>query len=144
FDESSGTPTVVWKATTQITNPRFSPDGRSIAFIGGLMSDEGLDGGDLFLVPAAGGEPRNLTAGRKSTPSDLAFAGPSRIVFAEWAGGGTAVCWLDLPGGEVRTLWKGDAHLGPPFRVTQTISRDGRDGAAIRHIFGGASEVIAG
>src|SRR5579859_1647657 len=31
----------------QIAVPRFSPDGQSIAFIGGLMSDQGSTGGDV-------------------------------------------------------------------------------------------------
>ena len=47
----------------QVAVPRWSPDGRSIAFIGGLMSDEGVTGGDIYTVPATGGEARNLTPG---------------------------------------------------------------------------------
>jgi dipeptidyl aminopeptidase/acylaminoacyl peptidase len=45
----------------QIAVPRWSPGGESIAFIGGLMSDEGVTGGDLYLISAAGGQPRRLT-----------------------------------------------------------------------------------
>jgi len=43
----------------QIAVPRWSPDGKSIAFIGGLMSDQGSTGGDLYVVPATGGRPRS-------------------------------------------------------------------------------------
>ena len=32
--------------------PRWSPDGKSIAFIGGLMSDQGVTGGDVWIVPS--------------------------------------------------------------------------------------------
>jgi Tol biopolymer transport system component len=46
----------------QIAVPRWSPDGRQIAFIGGLMSDQGATGGDIFLVSASGGEAKDLTA----------------------------------------------------------------------------------
>jgi dipeptidyl aminopeptidase/acylaminoacyl peptidase len=42
----------------QIAVPRWSPDGKSIAFIGGLMSDQGVTGGDLYVMPASGGTPR--------------------------------------------------------------------------------------
>jgi dipeptidyl aminopeptidase/acylaminoacyl peptidase len=52
----------------QIAVPRWSPDGSQIAFIGGLMSDQGSTGGDIYLVPAKGGETQNLTPNRKSTP----------------------------------------------------------------------------
>ena len=36
----------------QINMPRWSPDGRSIAYISGLMSDFGAIGGDIYTVPA--------------------------------------------------------------------------------------------
>ncbi|MFL6427591.1 MAG: TolB family protein [Acidobacteriaceae bacterium] len=36
----------------QIAVPRWSPDGRRIAFIEGLMSDVGFHGGDLFTIDA--------------------------------------------------------------------------------------------
>ncbi len=42
----------------QIAVPRWSPDGKHIAFIGGLMSDQGITGGDLYIIPASGGQPR--------------------------------------------------------------------------------------
>ncbi len=48
----------------QIAVPRWSPDGKSIAFIGGLMSDQGSTGGDVWLVPAPGGAPQDLTPGK--------------------------------------------------------------------------------
>src|SRR6266849_2786468 len=41
---------------TQIANPAWSPDGSSVAFIAGLMSDEPVVGGDIFVVPANGGK----------------------------------------------------------------------------------------
>ena len=39
----------------QIAVPRWSPDGAQIAFIGGLMSDQGATGGDVYLVGSSGG-----------------------------------------------------------------------------------------
>jgi Tol biopolymer transport system component len=44
----------VYKPALQIAVPRWSPDGKTIAFIGGLMSDEGSIGGDIFTVSASG------------------------------------------------------------------------------------------
>ena len=45
----------IYKPPLQIANPVWSPDGRAIAFIAGLMSDEPAVGGDIFTVDAAGG-----------------------------------------------------------------------------------------
>jgi dipeptidyl aminopeptidase/acylaminoacyl peptidase len=53
----------------QIAVPRWSPDGSKIAFIGGLMSDQGSTGGDIYLVPSAGGEPKNITPNREGSPA---------------------------------------------------------------------------
>ncbi len=53
---------VIAKPGMQIGVPKWSPDGKTIAFIGGLMSDEPIVGGDVYLVPEAGGKAQNLTA----------------------------------------------------------------------------------
>jgi acylaminoacyl-peptidase len=51
----------------QIAVPRWSPDGQEIAFIGGLMSDQGSTGGDVWLIPSQGGEAHNLTPDAKAS-----------------------------------------------------------------------------
>ncbi len=68
-------------ADRQIAIPRWSPDGKQIAFVGGLMSDEGFVGGDLFTVPAAGiVEPKDLTSGRRSSVTSLQWQRPDRLL----------------------------------------------------------------
>ena len=48
----------------QIAVPRWSPDSKQIAFIGGLMSDQGATGGDLYTIAADGSRPPvNTTPG---------------------------------------------------------------------------------
>ena len=41
----------IYKPKLQIADPRVSPDGKNVAFIEGLMSDEGSTGGDIHVVP---------------------------------------------------------------------------------------------
>ena len=53
----------------QIAVPRWSPDGKAIAFIGGLMSDQGVDGRRCVDCLSEGGEPRDLTPQRPTTPA---------------------------------------------------------------------------
>ena len=70
----------------QIAVPRWSPDGKQIAFIGGLMSDQGSTGGDVWIIPSAGGDPRDLTPGRPSTPSWIEWDGNHSLYVSELAG----------------------------------------------------------
>ena len=60
-DAASGAARSIWKPPLQLACPRFSPDGRSIAVIHGIMSDEGSNGGDVWEVPASPPEARRAT-----------------------------------------------------------------------------------
>ena len=67
----------------QIAVPRYSPDGTHIAFIGGLMSDQGSTGGDIWVVDAKGGEPADITPNTDGTPSFFVWLNDNRIGVAE-------------------------------------------------------------
>lgn len=55
----------------QLAAPRVSPDGTTVAFIGGLMSDFGATGGDVYIVPTAGGAAKDVTPQIKGSASSL-------------------------------------------------------------------------
>jgi len=68
----------------QMAVPRFSPDGKRIAFIGGLMSDFGSNGGDVWVVNADGkGEPTDVTPKIDGTPTYEAWLNNTTIGFIE-------------------------------------------------------------
>ena len=67
----------------QIAVPRWSPDGQHIAFIGGLMSDQGSTGGDLYTIPAQGGQPTDVTPGIDGTPCFEAWISDHTLSFVE-------------------------------------------------------------
>ncbi len=75
----SGALREIYKPKWQIAEPHVSPDGESVAFIEGLMSDEGLTGGDVMLAPTEGGAARNLTPGIRASPSSLSWNSAERI-----------------------------------------------------------------
>jgi dipeptidyl aminopeptidase/acylaminoacyl peptidase len=58
----------------QIANPSVSPDGKSVAFIAGIMSDFGSTGGDVYSVPLAGGTAVNLTPGMRASVRALGWS----------------------------------------------------------------------
>jgi dipeptidyl aminopeptidase/acylaminoacyl peptidase len=86
----------------QIAVPRFSPNGKQIAFIGGLMSDQGVTGGDLYIIPASGGQPRNVTPGTHLTVSWIHWqsSSPARDTFivTTISAGAPSIQRLDLSG----------------------------------------------
>jgi len=84
----------------QIAVPRWSPDGSRIAFIGGLMSDQGSTGGDVYVIPAAGGEPTNMTPGRAGSVAFIGWLGPDVVGIAEHVGGNSHLTALNLNTGK--------------------------------------------
>jgi dipeptidyl aminopeptidase/acylaminoacyl peptidase len=84
----------------QIAVPRWSPDGGQIAFIGGIMSDQGSTGGDVYLIPATGGEPKNVTPGRPASVAFLGWISPQVIGISEHVGGSSHLTALDLRSGK--------------------------------------------
>jgi len=91
----------------QIALPRWSPDDARILFIGGLMSDRGATGGDIYGVPASGGTPVDLTAGAKVTPSWFTFLDAHSLLVNQIASGKVQVTEYTLAGNSARQarLW---------------------------------------
>jgi dipeptidyl aminopeptidase/acylaminoacyl peptidase len=145
IDIATGTATSIYKPSLEVAVPRWSPDGKSIAFIEGLMSDEGFHGGDLFTVSASGQDVVNRTNGRKSSVSSLFWQTPDRVLLTEYVGGGTAISELTLANNSVRTIWKGAEGLHafgnfPNF----ALSKEGKFAAAVRSNYETPPEVWAG
>jgi dipeptidyl aminopeptidase/acylaminoacyl peptidase len=82
----------------QIAVPRWSPDGKQIAFIGGLMSDQGATGGDVWTISSDGGEPQDLTPHRPTSPAWIEWADSDSIFVSELAGGNAQLILLRLHG----------------------------------------------
>jgi dipeptidyl aminopeptidase/acylaminoacyl peptidase len=131
---------------TQIANPAWSPDGKSVAFIGGLMSDEPAVGGDIFVLPAAGGEARNVTPGMNASASWITWtSGGARILFGEEVDGESAIATVELAGGKIETLWHSPDRLAANGWGTMvSLASDGRTSAVIRQSLRRPPEVWAG
>src|SRR5882724_1401552 len=145
IDIAKGNATSIYKPSLQVAVPRWSPDGKSVAFTEGLMSDEGSHGGDLCTIAADGSGLTNRTKGRKSSPSSLFWLEPDRIIFTEFVGGSSAIAELNVTDNSVRTIWKGDEEMRafgnfPNFAV----AKDGKLSAAVRGDYTTPPEVWAG
>jgi len=133
------------KPGMQIANPRWSPDGKQIIFIGGLMSDEPIPGGDVYVTYSNGGELRNLTPASKSTVTSAAWLPKSEgILITGIAAGETFVERLSLDG-TTTFHWKGPETLAHgEFVPYVSVASDGRTTAVVRASFSKAPEVWAG
>jgi dipeptidyl aminopeptidase/acylaminoacyl peptidase len=169
--ESGGAPRVILDPKTisgplhnlQIAVPRWSPDGSKIAFIGGLMSDQGATGGDIYVMPANGsGAPFDFTPNSTTTTEWLQWLPGGKLLATEVNGGsqqisllhftfppsfhapaGTRVGVTDRLTGEVLEKLPysiGDGRLLSSFAV----SADGKTAAWEASSFSQAPEVYAG
>jgi len=137
---------ILEKPETQIAEPRWSPDGAQIAFIGGLMSDEGITGGDVFTVPADGGAATDVTPEMTQSASSIDWAADSHsIVFTGIADGATVIARVDLAKAETSTLWSGPERVSDGAFVPHvSLASDGRVSAAVRQSFAQPPEIWAG
>ncbi|MDQ2824173.1 MAG: S9 family peptidase, partial [Verrucomicrobiota bacterium] len=145
IDIAKGDTTSIYKPSLEVAVPRWSPDGKSIAFIEGLMSDEGFHGGDLFTMSVSDNDVLNRTRARKSSVSSFFWQAPDRILLTEIVGGGSAISELMLSNNSVRTIWKGAEGIHafgnfPNF----AISKDGKFAAAARSNYETPPEIWAG
>jgi dipeptidyl aminopeptidase/acylaminoacyl peptidase len=129
----------IWKPPLQIACPRYSPDGKTIAVIHGIMSDEGSTGGDIWLVPVDGGPARDMTPEIEASPSALFWRTSGELLFTEHLDGGSAVASLDPATGTITKQWS-----GPEALSAFSIARRSPAIAAVRQSFRRPPEVWAG
>ncbi len=61
-------------AKHQIADPVVSRDGKTIAFISGIMSDFGSTGGDIYTMPAAGGSATDVTPDMRASARTVGWS----------------------------------------------------------------------
>jgi dipeptidyl aminopeptidase/acylaminoacyl peptidase len=143
-DAGSGEMKSVYRPKFQIAVPRVSPDGKVIAFIEGLMSDEGVTGGDVYVVPSGGGEARNLTPKMPASASWLAWVSTKKLLLAANMDGDATVASVGLEQ-PFRPIWhSGETISANGFSFSISIARDGKTSAAIRNSFQQPPELWAG
>ena len=110
-DLTGGEARVIAAPKMQMNFPRVSPDGRTVAVIGGLMSDFGPAGGDVYTAPIDGGALVNVTPGIKATFTSLAGWRGGRLAGTLLRGDRAEIVSLDPQGGGVQTRWSAPASL---------------------------------
>lgn len=131
----------------QVSVPRVSPDGKHVWFIGGLMSDYGTVGGDVYELPIEGGVPVKRTPGFRGSFASLMWKGGQlygvALVVDRWS-----IMAFNQSG--ATALWSaqalmstGDDAAGDADPVV-TMSVDGRFAATVLQDFGHPPAIVAG
>jgi dipeptidyl aminopeptidase/acylaminoacyl peptidase len=144
LDATSGLMKSIYKPKLQIANPVWSPDGKEIAFIEGLMSDEGATGGDIHVISSTGGDAKNLTKDRKTSPAWLAWLPDKKVLFSEYVGGNSAIAALDPTTGKIEQRWSAEGALSAAgiFGFALSATNDGKTMAGVYRSFSRAPEVV--
>jgi dipeptidyl aminopeptidase/acylaminoacyl peptidase len=132
----------------QIALPRWSPDASRIAFIGGLMSDQGATGGNIYAVPATGGALVDLTPGIKVTPSWLRWTSPQSMLVSQISNGQSQLADYAVSATAARQR---RVHFTVPASIgdgsaamAMSLSADLKRVAFLQSSYARASEVHAG
>ncbi len=140
-DLATGAVRPIAQPKTQIRFPRVSPDGKTIAYVGGLMSDYGSVGGDIWTAPFAGGAPINVTPGYKATVTGLEWLADG-LRGTILSGPDAAIVRFD-PKAKPTILWSKPAGL-KAGDAKVTFSGDGRIAASVVQDFEHAPAIFAG
>jgi dipeptidyl aminopeptidase/acylaminoacyl peptidase len=114
---AGGMPETIYSvAEKQFGCPRLSPDGSQLAFLACIWSDRGSNEGDVFIIPAKGGEPRNLTAGYGGSVGWICWSPDGAALdYLAYEDGEAAVGRLDLASGTRETRWRGPVELAVDY-----------------------------
>jgi len=144
-DAASGETKSIWKPSLQLAVPRVSPDGQWVAVIHGIMSDEGANGGDVYVASARGGGVTNVTPGMKGSARSLLWTSPADLLVNEFTDGDCRLVThrIGRDGNAQASTSAGKTASGQ-YVTALSASKDGGVVAAVVQSFHHAPEVYAG
>jgi dipeptidyl aminopeptidase/acylaminoacyl peptidase len=117
FSENAAAAQVIYSPADirqQIAMPKVSRDGKTVAFIAGLMSDFGSTGGDVYTLPLDGGPAVNVTPAIRASATALVWRCDGDLQAELLTGDQTQ--FVDLGSGrtpaKARLLWSDAQSVG--------------------------------
>jgi dipeptidyl aminopeptidase/acylaminoacyl peptidase len=152
LDAGNGATSTLLKPRLQIASPRWSGDGSRIAYISGLMSDEGITGGDVYWIPAAGGTPVNATPDLPASVSTITWNGSNkRLIATEFSAGEAVLAAIDVDSKSQHEIWRAPQMIWAnnlldfgPGDAGISLSKDAATSAVIRQSYTSPPEVETG
>ena len=126
----------------QMKWPKVSPDGKTVTVIGGLHSDFGPTGGDLWTAPFAGGSAVNRTHSYKGSLTSLAWRGKTLFATAI-KGDRNSLLTVEPASGATKTLLSGPVSFSAGEGKV-SLSADGKLLASVVEDFTTPPHIRAG
>ena len=142
-DVGSGELRVIAAPKMQMSLPHVSPDGRTVAFVGGLMSDFGSVGGNVYTVPLAGGEPVDVTPNYAGSFNGLAWKG-TQLLASSLQGSEMAIVAIDPASRTARTQWGAAVSSNGSADGRIVFSADGGSAVSVVESYEQAPRIVAG
>jgi dipeptidyl aminopeptidase/acylaminoacyl peptidase len=153
FDAKTSVGRVIYNPTNprqQLANPRVSRDGRTVAFIAGLMSDANSTGGNILTLPLDGGPPTIITPEMRASAESLGWDCSGRVIAALIRNGTVEIAGLG-DGTAVATpqvVWSGEESIGSnESRLSNadvSLACPSQASATVRESFASPPEIAVG
>jgi dipeptidyl aminopeptidase/acylaminoacyl peptidase len=152
IDAHSGVMRTLLRPPLQIASPRWSGNANHIAYIGGIMSDEGCTGGDVFVMPSDGGIPVDVTPDLAASVHTITWNGSdSHLIATEFSAGEELLANIDVVSKHQRVLWHAPEMIWAnnlagfaPGDTGISFSKSGSVSAVIRQSYTFPPEVQTG
>jgi dipeptidyl aminopeptidase/acylaminoacyl peptidase len=149
FDGASGAANVIYSPASpqqQLADPRVSPDGLTVAFIAGIMSDFGSTGGDVLTLRLdhPGVSVRDVTPGYPASATSLAWAGDGSLLFSQLRGADAGIAAFEPAlSGPPRVLWSAPQTIDAG-EARFSLAAESSASAVVHQDFEHAPEIAVG
>ncbi len=126
FPAGGGPVTELYDTDRAVSKPTWSPDGATIAFTSSTWSDKYSVKGDVWMVPAGGGEYRDLTEGQVASYCWIEWSADSKSLLVSGSvRSGSGIAEIDVETGENKELWYSDYGMAEGNYAAFSSDRDG-------------------
>jgi len=129
-------PKVLTETKGKLGNMAWSPDGKQIAFLGGVDESDPTNG-SIFVVSAMGGQAKNLSENYEGTVTFVSWLDATTLLFSTTERSHTALNTMSTRDGVIKRLFDSGYGLS-----NVTISADGKTLAMAAHTYKHPSEVF--
>ncbi|GAC1538993.1 MAG: hypothetical protein NVS2B17_13680 [Candidatus Velthaea sp.] len=145
IDRAAASARELYTPKEQINAPRVSPDGKRVAFIGGIMSDFGSVGGDIYVMPSSGGTPTDITPDMPASVNSISWNGADDVVsFTALGNEQSQIGAVTVATKAVEIIWSAPESISADGTMRVSIAHDRKTAAIVRQSYERPPEIYTG